>query len=79
MPHISLVLREIWDVTALSSQLRSLPGPFKGEWSRLAESHISRKTSEMWGTQGSWVKRDPRFEVCVLLYRRLRSFPVAAS
>jgi hypothetical protein len=26
----------------------------KDEQSRLVVSHISQKTSEMWGTQGSW-------------------------
>jgi hypothetical protein len=26
------------------------------------ESHISRKTSEMWGTHGSFARRDPQAE-----------------
>ncbi len=48
MPHISLVFREMWDTTALD--LRSF-GP-SGNTSRFAVSHISRKTSEIWGTRG---------------------------
>jgi hypothetical protein len=46
---ISLVFREMWDTTNLN--LSSLT--FKrGQW-RAVASHISQKTSEMWGTRGS--------------------------
>jgi len=48
VPHISLVFREMWDTTALNPRysahyqlLRSIS----------VVSHISRKTSEMWGTR----------------------------
>jgi hypothetical protein len=46
---ISLVFREMWDTTAHNGQ------PFKveDERSRFVVSHISRKTSEIWGTRGS--------------------------
>jgi hypothetical protein len=47
VPHISLVFREVWDTTALD---RRIPGP-TNERVRFAVSHISRKTSEIWGTQ----------------------------
>jgi hypothetical protein len=50
VPHISLVFREMWDTTALNRK-----------WFRMqrleltfVESHISRKTSEMWGTRRPW-------------------------
>jgi hypothetical protein len=47
-PHISLVFREMWDATALTHKLQ-----FHNEHlrSRVVVSHISRKTSEMWGTR----------------------------
>ena len=43
VPHISLVFREMWDTTVLD--LRTSRPQIK-----IAVSHISRKTSEMWGT-----------------------------
>jgi hypothetical protein len=49
VPHISLVFREMWDRTALD---RGIPDP-PNKRLRFVESHISRKTSEMWGTQHS--------------------------
>ncbi|HET6219580.1 MAG TPA: hypothetical protein VFE27_21325, partial [Acidobacteriaceae bacterium] len=44
VPHISLVFREMWDTTAIAPKL-SDPNEHFG--SRVAVSHISRKTSEM--------------------------------
>jgi len=49
VPHISLVFREMWDTTNLNL---SYVGPGIRR-SRAVESHISQKTSEMWGTQHS--------------------------
>ena len=47
MPHISLVFREMWDTTS------SIPSLCILNHCRLRAvvSHISRKTSEMWGTR----------------------------
>jgi hypothetical protein len=50
VPHISLVFREMWDATAFD---RRIPDP-TNERSRFVESHISQKTSEIWGTQHLW-------------------------
>ena len=41
---ISLVFREMWDTTALNLAPQSAK-------ESVVASHISRKTSEMWGTQ----------------------------
>ena len=52
--HISLVFREMWDATAMPF---THFGPFFASGSeglRLVVSHISRKTSEMWGTHFRW-------------------------
>jgi hypothetical protein len=49
VPHISLVFREMWDTTAFD--LRTLE-PNKHIKLRFVVSHISRKTSEIWGTRG---------------------------
>ena len=43
VPHISLVFREMWDATDLKT----------GKDTAVV-SHISRKTSEMWGTRVHW-------------------------
>jgi len=55
VPHISLVFREMWDSTELDSMflfsLLSFGISITSRRSRFAESHISRKTSEIWGTQ----------------------------
>jgi hypothetical protein len=48
VPHISLVFREMWDTTALDPRYSAHYQVFR---SRSVVSHISRKTSEMWGTQ----------------------------
>jgi hypothetical protein len=53
VPHISLVIREMWDITAFPSSIVSAT---KGSGKRPAVSHISRKTSEMWGTRWSVVR-----------------------
>ena len=47
VPHISLVFREMWDTTDLDVHCQL------SEYCRCSAvvSHISRKTSEMWGTQ----------------------------
>src|ERR1700733_2157853 len=47
VPHISLVFREMWDTTTLD--LRTLE-PNRHFSLRSVVSHISRKTSEIWGT-----------------------------
>ena len=54
VPHISLVFREMWDTTTLSLQLLRLDAPLDGDPLRFVVSHISRKTSEMWGTRQFW-------------------------
>ena len=48
VPHISLVFREMWDSTALNPQQSA---HYQHLRSRAVVSHISRKTSEMWGTR----------------------------
>jgi hypothetical protein len=45
VPHISLVFREMWDTTGLDPQR---PASTR---LRFVEPHISRKTSEIWGTR----------------------------
>ena len=47
MPHISLVFREMWDTTNLDV---GLLGWESCRWSAVV-FHISRKTSEIWGTR----------------------------
>ena len=47
MPHISLVFRELQDTTKASSYLCIL----NHSRLRAVVSHISRKTSEMWGAR----------------------------
>ena len=49
VPHISLVFREMWDSTALTPKLLTRNPQFEVN---IRQSHISRKTSEMWGTHG---------------------------
>jgi multidrug efflux pump subunit AcrA (membrane-fusion protein) len=54
VPHISLVFREMWDATAVplthvGQVFASSTAGFK-----LVVSHISRKTSEIWGTRLRW-------------------------
>ena len=51
MGGISLVFREIWDSTALSWQLLRFDLSSQGGELRFVVSHISRKTSEIWGTR----------------------------
>jgi hypothetical protein len=48
VPHSSLVFREMWDNTALNPKYSTHHQHLR---SRSVESHISRNTSEMWGTQ----------------------------
>jgi hypothetical protein len=55
VPHISLVFREMWDTTAVNHN-RSAPN--RHLRSKLVVSHISRKTSEMWGTPCSVVRTE---------------------
>ena len=50
MPHISLVFREMWDTTNVDVQCI---GRIKSRREGAVVSHISRKTSEMWGTRPS--------------------------
>ena len=50
MPHISLVFREMWDSANLNVRVSIGRGTL-----RFVESHISRKTSEMWGTRHTWL------------------------
>ena len=47
VPHISLVFREMWDTTALNLKVFCAIH----RTSRFAVSHISRETSEIWGTR----------------------------
>jgi HlyD family secretion protein len=47
VPHISLVFREMWDTATVDVKC---PLGFKGYGETAVESHISRKTSEIWGT-----------------------------
>jgi len=47
VPHISLVFGEMWDSTALTPRLLTLNQQFEVD---IRQSHISRKTNEMWGT-----------------------------
>ena len=54
VPHISLVFREMWDTTALSFSLFTPLFAPVGERLRFVVSHISRKTSEIWGTPVRW-------------------------
>jgi hypothetical protein len=58
VPHISLVFREMWDTTASNPKPSFCDGQFR---SRFVVSHISRKTSEIWGTrwlvEGTEIKR----------------------
>ncbi len=48
VPHISLVFGEMWDTTNLN--VRPFWSPKTPRFSAVV-SHISPKTSEMWGTQ----------------------------
>jgi hypothetical protein len=45
------VFREMWDTTAVSSAPFGPGFALRIERLSSAESHISQKTSEMWGTQ----------------------------
>ncbi len=56
VPHISLVFREMWDSTGLNGSPPRDPLKLKGYKYTAVESHISRKTSEMWGTRRSLVR-----------------------
>ncbi len=56
VPHISLVFREMWDTTAANLQFLA----FQRLPSEIRVSHISRKTSEIWGTLWSVVRRNPK-------------------
>jgi HlyD family secretion protein len=51
VPHISLVFREMWDTTALH---RSVLFALFAKKVKVRVSHISRKTSEIWGTPIRW-------------------------
>jgi hypothetical protein len=75
VPHISLVFREMWDSTALSAQpagshtgldlaVEALGGGF-------TESHISQKTSEIWGTR-RLLHRQSRKSARAMEVRRLK-------
>src|SRR5271156_1179484 len=56
VPHISLVFREMWETRiSLGSLWRS-----KNCKLGAAVSHISRKTSEIWGTLWSVLRTDPK-------------------
>jgi hypothetical protein len=46
VPHISLVLREMWETAAADLQFPAR----KGLPVEVRVSHISQKTSEIWGT-----------------------------
>ena len=59
MPHISLVFREMWDTTTLNREC--ILGAEALGFSPVV-SHISRKTSEMWGTRRHLVRNDPEFD-----------------
>jgi hypothetical protein len=50
VPHISLVFCEMWETTNLNL---SYVGPGIRR-PKVVVSHISQKTSEMWGTQHMW-------------------------
>ena len=52
VPHISLVFREMWDTTGLDPFTSKNKSGLESYEGRAVESHISRKTSEMWGTRG---------------------------
>ncbi len=60
MPHISLVFREMWDTTALNLKLLT---PHERLTLRFVVSHISRKTSEIWGTPRSYVRTESSGEI----------------
>jgi hypothetical protein len=58
VPHISLVFREMWDTRTFMF----LAGREKtGRWSAVV-SHISRKTSEIWGTHWTVARRKTRIQ-----------------
>ena len=48
VPHISLVFREMWDTTDVDRSVHRMNRESRGG---AVVSHISRKTSEMWGTR----------------------------
>jgi len=52
-PGISLVFGEMWETRILIWVVEEFGMAKAVRWSAV-ESHISPKTSEMWGTQGSW-------------------------
>ena len=54
VPHISRVFREMWDTTTLDRAMHRMIG---SQRAGAVVSHISRKTSEMWGTRPSSVVR----------------------
>ncbi len=55
VPHISLVFREMWDSTALRLEFVQI---VKGR--PTVAPHISRKTSEIWGTRPS-LPKSPKY------------------
>src|SRR6202034_4923012 len=57
VPHISLVFREMWETAALHGFFSKA-----GKRSRFVVSHISRKTSEIWGTRALWKGQRPVVE-----------------
>ncbi len=68
VPHISLVFREMWDTTAANLKflaVQRLPGEIR-------VSHISRKTSEIWGTHWSVVRRNPKAGLLAALTQTLK-------
>jgi HlyD family secretion protein len=54
VPHISLVFREMWDATAVPFTRFGPVCASGSERSKFVVPHISRKTSEMWGTHVRW-------------------------
>ena len=54
VPHISLVFREMWDATAVPLTRFGPVFATNIEGSKLVVSHISRETSEIWGTRLHW-------------------------
>src|SRR6201996_5246567 len=54
VPHISLVFREMWDAATPSLKPFGLIFASGSKGLNVVVSHISRKTSEMWGTRLRW-------------------------
>jgi hypothetical protein len=81
VPHISLVFREMRDTTGIDCSLSKDRARLQCSEDRAVESHISRKTSEMWGTTESVVRTRVKkdawlapvvFGLQALIYNRLK-------